>query len=200
MKTKNTIIALSLIATSFVSFAQTALDIQITTLNPTCFGLSDGEVVIDITGGTAPYVVNGLEISGSQFVAGTLSEGNYNFNVTDASAQMTSADVTLVSPPELIVQAIVNNVSSYGGANGSVDLTIVNGTATYGWFTQDGSGVNSTVEDQSGLTAGIYTVAITEPNGCEISRRYVISQPSNPTNTFDPNFNPNTQNGTTTGL
>jgi len=144
--------------------------------------LSDGEVVIDITGGTAPYVVNGLEISGSQFVAGTLSEGNYNFNVTDATAQMTSADVTLVSPPELIVQAIVNNVTSYGGANGSVDLTIVNGTATYGWFTQDGSGVNSTVEDQSGLRDDISSADLTS---VWLSYRNRIDTSSQPTLVFN---------------
>ena len=200
MKTKNTIFALSFIASSFAAFSQAPLDIQVSTLNPTCYGLNDGEVVIDITGGTQPYVINGLEISGSQFIAGTLSEGNYYFDVTDAAAQMASADVTLVAPAQLIVQAVVSNVSSYGGANGAIDITIVNGTGTYGWYTQNGSGVNSTLEDQSGLTAGIYTVAITEPNGCEISRRYVISEPANPANTFNPNLNPNTQSGTTSGI
>lgn len=200
MKTKNTILALSFIAASFVAFSQAPLNIQVSTFNPTCFGLSDGEVVIDITGGTQPYVINGLEISGSQFIAGTLSEGNYYFDVTDAAAQMASADVTLVAPAQLIVQAVVSNVSTYGGSNGAIDLTIVNGTGTYGWFTQNGSGVNSTLEDQSGLTEGIYTVAITEPNGCEITRRFVISQPANPANTFNPNINPNTQNGTTSGI
>jgi len=200
MKTKNTILALSFIASSFVAFSQAPLDIQVSNFNPTCFGLSDGEVVIDITGGTQPYVINGLEISGSQFIAGTLAEGNYYFDVTDAAAQMASADVTLVAPTQLIVQAVVSNVSSYGGANGAIDITIVNGTGTYGWYTQNGSGVNSTLEDQSGLTEGIYTVAITEPNGCEITRRYVISQPANPANTFSPNINPNTQSGTTSGI
>jgi hypothetical protein len=200
MKTKNTLLALSFIASSFVAFSQAPLNIQVSTSNPTCFGLSDGEVIIDITGGTQPYVINGLEISGSQFIAGTLADGNYYFDVTDAAAQMASADVTLVAPAQLMVQAVVSNVSTYGGSNGAIDITIVNGTGTYGWYTQNGSGVNSTVEDQSGLTEGIYTVAITEPNGCEISRRYVISQPANPANTFNPNINPNTQSGTTSGM
>jgi hypothetical protein len=200
MKTKNTLFALSFIATSFFGYSQAPLNIQVSTSNPTCFGLNDGEVIIDITGGTQPYIINGLEIAGTQFIAGTLAEGNYYFDVTDAASLMASADVTLVSPAELIVQAVVSNVSTYGGANGAIDITLLNGTGTFGWYTQNGSGVNSTMEDQSGLTEGIYTVAITEPNGCEISKRYVVSQPANPANTFNPNMNPNTQNGTTTGL
>jgi len=200
MKTKNTLFALSFFASSFAAFSQAPLNIQVSTFNPTCYGLNDGEIVIDITGGTQPYVINGLEISGSQFIAGTLADGNYYFDVTDANTQMASADVTLVAPVELVVQAVVSNVTAYGGANGAIDITLVNGTGTYGWYTQNGSGVNSTLEDQSGLTEGIYTVAITQPNGCEVSKRYVVSQPANPANTFNPNINPNTQGGTTSGL
>lgn len=200
MKTKNTLFALSFFASSFAAFSQAPLNVQVAAFDPTCFGLNDGEVVIDITGGTQPYIVNGLEISGTQFIAGTLAEGNYYFDVTDATSQMASADVTLVAPAQLIVQAVVSNVSTYGGANGAIDITLVNGTGTYGWYTQNGSGVNSTLEDQSGLTEGIYTVAITQPNGCEVSKRYVVSQPANPANTFNPNVNPNTQGGTTSGM
>ena len=200
MKTKNTLFALSFFASSFAAFSQAPLNVQVSNFNPTCYGLNDGEVVIDITGGTQPYIINGLEISGTQFIAGTLAEGNYYFDVTDATSQMASADVTLVAPAQLIVQAVVSNVSAYGGANGGIDITLVNGTGTYGWYTQNGSGVNSTLEDQSGLTEGIYTVAITQPNGCEVSKRYVVSQPANPANTFNPNVNPNTQGGTTSGM
>jgi len=164
--------------------------------NPSCFGLSNGEVVIDISGGTEPYSVNGLQITGTQFIAGTLAEGNFTFNVSDDANNSTSADVTLVAPQALNVQGVVNNVTAFGGNDGTVDITLSNVPVVIDWSTTNGSGLVAGQVDQTTLTAGIYNLILTEGNGCQTYRRFIIGEPVNPANFFTPNFNPNTQGST----
>jgi hypothetical protein len=149
-------------------------------------------VVIDISGGTEPYAVNGIQISGTQFIAGTLAEGNFTFNVSDDASNSTSADVTLVAPQALNVQGVVNNVTAFGGNDGTVDVTLSNVPVVIDWSTTNGSGLVAGQVDQTTLTAGIYNLILTEGNGCQTYRRFIVSEPVNPANFFTPNFNPNT--------
>jgi hypothetical protein len=199
MKTNNFFRSLALatvaILGSTAAFAQ-GLSLQVNFANPSCFGLSNGEVVIDISGGTEPYSVNGLQITGTQFIAGTLAEGNFTFNVSDDANNSTSADVTLVAPQALNVQGVVNNVTAFGGNDGTVDITLSNVPVVIDWSTTNGSGLVAGQVDQTTLTAGIYNLILTEGNGCQTYRRFIIGEPVNPANFFTPNFNPNTQGST----
>jgi hypothetical protein len=196
MKTNNFFRSLTLIAvttlTSVAAMAQ-QLSLQVNYTNPSCFGLNNGEVVIDISGGSAPYYVNGLQIVGTQFIAGYLAEGNFTFNVIDDVSNSTSADVTLVAPQALNVQGVVNNVTTYGGNDGTVDVTLANVPVTLSWTTFDGAGLVAGQVDQTGLTAGVYNLTLTESNGCQTFRRFIVTEPVNPANFFTPNLNPNTQ-------
>ncbi len=199
MKTNNFFRSLALttvaILGSAAAFTQ-GLSLQVNFTNPSCFGLSNGEVVIDISGGTEPYTVNGLQITGTQFIAGALAEGNFTFNVSDDASNSTSADVTLVAPQALNVQGVVNNVTAYGGNDGAVDVTLSNVPVIIEWNTTNGSGLVAGQIDQTTLTAGIYSLTLTEGNGCQTIRRFIVSEPVNPANFFTPNFNPNTQGST----
>lgn len=199
MKTKTIFRSLAVLAvstlTSVAAFAQ-PISLQVSYTNPTCNGLSNGEVLIDITGGSEPYYVNGILVTGTQFIAGNLAEGNFTFNVTDDINNNTSADVTLVAPQALNVQGVVSNVTTYGGNNGLIDVTVSNVPVTFNWNTPNGSGLVAGVEDQSGLTAGVYNLTLTESNGCETIRRFIVGEPVNPANYMNSSYTPNTQGST----
>jgi PKD repeat protein len=64
-----------------------------------------------------------------------------------------------------IASVYVQDESALGAADGSIDITVVGGTPplTYLWNT----GV--TTEDISGLTEGVYTVAVNDSGGCALS-------------------------------
>jgi len=203
MKTQQFFIALGLVAftlfvSTFISNAQgpgvkAPLSLQLVSENPSCYDNNDGTIVIDINGGFPPYYVNGIEITGSQVIFENLTAGSYTIYVSDTLLTSAEAQVLLISPLPLDMQAVVTNVSVYGGNDGAVDVTVNNPSVTYVWSTPDGSGLVENLEDQSGLTAGAYTVKITEANGCETNKRFIVDQilPSLGSGNQSNNQNPN---------
>lgn len=187
---KNLIITLaSLFLTVSVSFSQ-QISLQTTKIDPSCNGYNNGEIVIDITGGVEPYTVNGLQINGTQFIAANLSGGQYIFDVTDANLNSSVATLILDDPQPLVIQVLKTDVTTYGGNNGSANVSVLNGLATYNW-SGNGSGFIPNQEDQYSLTAGIYNLEITATDGCIYNKRIIIEQPL--AGVFPSLNNPNTQ-------
>ncbi|WP_425636428.1 DUF7507 domain-containing protein [Algoriphagus yeomjeoni] len=61
---------------------------------------------------------------------------------------------------------------------GSIDLTPTGGLApfTYAWSTNNGSGLVANAEDQSGLSAGTYSVIVTDDRGCTVTKEFTIAK------------------------
>ncbi|MFZ9943288.1 MAG: T9SS type A sorting domain-containing protein [Bacteroidia bacterium] len=75
---------------------------------------------------------------------------------------------------ELKISGIKADALCYGDANGSIDLTIVDGVPPYSIQWSNGA----TSEDLSGLTAGIYTVTVTDAINVSKSLTFEILQPA----------------------
>jgi len=149
---------------------------------------------LDIAGGTAPFRVNGVEIQGTTYTANNLLAGDYELVITDFNNETSTAYITLVQPAQLEVHALLDHVSTFGAADGSINLT-VNAECTYFWQTEDGSHVDPYQEDQSHLTAGVYSVIITNvATGCNTYKRYEITQPHAPS--FNTGYTPITTTST----
>lgn len=186
---KTIIITLTSLLSVFVSFSQ-QISLQTTKTDPSCNGYNNGEITIDISGGVEPYTVNGLQINGSQFIAGSLTGGQYIFDVTDVNLNSTTATLILNDPQALQIQVLKTDVTTYGGNDGSVNVTVLNGTATYNW-SGNGSGFIPNQEDQYTLTAGIYNLDVIDVDGCVFIKRIIIDQPA--PNPFPSVYTPNTQ-------
>jgi len=83
-------------------------------------------------------------------------------NCVDVSGETQTIEIT---PYTLSLSTLVNNASSSINNNGSIDLTVSGGFPPYqySWSTTD------TTEDLNALASGIYTVTITDLNGCSTS-------------------------------
>ena len=188
MKTINFLFAAGLFLTAFQSSAQVStvigttkvpLKLQITKHSPYCHGDQNGTIHIDIIGGQAPYFVNDQMINGSSFEMANLTAGSYRIEVADDAVSYAAADVVLVDPAALSVSSIVNNVSTYHGSNGSINLIVSDPNATFVW---EGSSNNLVIsqEDQTGLSAGLYGVTVTNDKGCSTYRKFNLTQPNAP--------------------
>ena len=188
MKTKNILLAAGLLATAFQASAQTSsvvgttkvpLKLQITKHSPYCHGEQTGSILIDIIGGQAPYFVNDQMINGSSFQMANLGAGSYRIEVADDAVSYTAAEVVLVDPAALQVSSILNNVSTYHGNNGSINLIVSEPNASFVW---EGNSNNLVIsqEDQTGLSAGLYGVMVTNEKGCSTYRKFELTQPNAP--------------------
>jgi len=66
------------------------------------------------------------------------------------------------------------NVNCNGGSTGSIDLSVTGGSGSYTYLWSNGA----TTQDISGLSAGTYSVVVTESNGCSVggTLSYTITQ------------------------
>jgi choice-of-anchor B domain-containing protein len=133
----------------------------VSTTASTCSNTANGSALVTPTGGTRPYTYvwsSGQTTPGIQ----AMLPGNYTVTISDRYGYNIVQTVTIPGPAPLLGNAQVAAESCPGTANGEIDLLPSGGTQPYNfhWSTGD------LVEDLNGLTAGIYTVTITDAAGC----------------------------------
>ena len=141
--------------------------------NVSCFGGSNGAINLTPSGGTAPHTFNWGGGIATEDRTG-LAAGVYSVTITDANGCVRTVNNIFITQPALAVSGSTSqtNVACFGGSTGAINLTPAGGTApyTFNW----GGGI--TTEDRTGLAAGVYSVTITDANGCTAPYTYIISQ------------------------
>ncbi|HNW90697.1 MAG TPA: cadherin-like domain-containing protein, partial [Bacteroidales bacterium] len=144
-----------------------------TVTNSTC-GNSDGTINITVTGGSGfKYSWSNGEITED---LSNLPSGNYTVTVTNSTGCSSVKTFVIKDTDGPSATATSVNVSCNGGSNGSINLTPSGGTSPYSFDWSN----DSTSEDLSGLTAGTYSVVVTDDNGCIAGVIVTITQPSAP--------------------
>ena len=149
-----------------------------TITNVKCNGGTDGALTASATGGSGTLTYSWTGPGGFNFTAQTINglrAGTYNLSITDGSgcAKTTSYDIT--QPAVLTLTPSVTNVKCKGNATGSIVLNATGGTGTLS-FTW--TGTTSTAQNVSNLTAGAYSVVITDANGCTKPQAFTITEPT----------------------
>ena len=162
-----------------------AMSLTATQTNVSCFGSSNGSTTVTASGGTAPYTYdwNGTPAGDGTATISGLSAGTYTVTVTDNKGCTATLSVTITQPAALTLSTSVTNPTCPPTAgppvnsNGAINLSVSGGTGpfTYAWTTVGGSGLNPTSEDQTGLTAGTYSVTVTDSKGCTASTSVTLT-------------------------
>jgi hypothetical protein len=167
--------------------------------NVSCFGLSDGSAEVAATGGVGNLTFSSDSGTISPMID-LLPAGDFTVYATDENNCSSQYILTISEPAQLAADSVVNDVSCYGGSNGAIDLTTAGGTAPYTFEWDD----NSTSEDRTGLTAGIYSVTISDDHDCSVTITSSVSQPSEMVSSFSAancdSYTWNAQTYTTSGL
>lgn len=141
--------------------------------NVSCFGGSDGQVMLAVTGGEPPYETqwsNGA--SGMQVT--NLAAGTYTASVTDANGCVNTHVITIEEPAALDIEIVQVSPETNGGANGSIDITMSGGIAPYSYKWLLNGELVSESEDPGQLPAGSYEVLVTDVNGCTFSMTDIV--------------------------
>jgi len=151
----------------------------------TCYANNNGIINLGVTGGTPGYTYLWNDGSALQNRTG-LAPGSYSVTVTDnlgCTQTLPGMNITQPSAPLSLSSSQVN-VLCNGNSNGSINLTASGGTPLpggppfYNYSWAGPGGFNSTSEDISGLAAGLYTVTVTDFNGCTATLALTITQPA----------------------
>ncbi|NDB35715.1 MAG: hypothetical protein EB023_10360, partial [Flavobacteriia bacterium] len=124
-----------------------------------------GQINVTASGGVLPYTGTGLN---------SVNAGTYTYTVVDGNGCNDSTTITITEPSLLTVSVIGINPLCNGSSNGSATANVNGGTAPYIYNWTNGSTLNIA----SGLSAGNYSVTVTDANGCQVSGSVQLTQPN----------------------
>ena len=155
----------------------TPLTISISIVDESSPGTADGSATANVSGGTTPYDYDWDNGGTTQTITGLVA-GTYCVTViddNDCEIQTCGTVNSGTAPCGITLSSNITNVSCAGGADGSVSLNVTNstGTLSYNWSN------NTTASTLQNVTAGTYSVTVTDQNGCSQSlSNIVVTQPS----------------------
>ena len=128
---------------------------------------------MSVSGGVSPYSYAWTNGATTQDISG-LTAGTYTVTVTDANGCTKTTSATVTQPSDIAPVFLTTHVTCYGGNNGAIDMSVSGGTPGYTYLWSNGA----TTQDLMNLTAGTYTVTVTDANSCTKAVGIIVVQPS----------------------
>ena len=139
--------------------------------NASCAASCNGSVVVTPVGGTGPYTFvwspippNGQGSNG----AFALCAGTYDLTVTDANGCSVTNTWTITEPAPLLLSGS-SIASECGVCIGETSVDVTGGTAPYSFLWTSNGNIYGTADSLDALCAGLYSVMVTDPLGCQAS-------------------------------
>ena len=111
--------------------------------NVSCFGATDGEISLDITGGAGNYQYTWYSVDilenggynltgflGNNEVLQNIGAGSYYVSVVDGNLCSIDSEtilITLIEPSEISISNTTQNVNCFQGSDGSINITLNGG-------------------------------------------------------------------------
>lgn len=140
-----------------------ALMLNLTSMDPNCFGDSSGYISAVSAGGWSSHSISWSTGDTTDSIGG-LGGGIYIATVTDSMGCTASASDTLVEPAQIVL-SVSSMMESCAGCNDGIAICGVTGGVgpyTYSWNTNP----VQTTDTATGLAGGSYTVTVTDSSGC----------------------------------
>jgi gliding motility-associated-like protein len=159
---------------TFTITEPTEINVIASSTNSTC-QLPNGSASVSVTGGSGNYTYlwspgNNVTSSISNVVAGT-----YTVTVNDGTCSLSESIVITTTQAPQVTLVSSQGVSCFGDSNGSAEVSVTGGTPTYTYAWSPSGGTNATL---SNVTAGTYTVTVTDASLCATNLQVVIGSPS----------------------
>ena len=145
-------------------------------VNENCFGGANGSIDITPAGGTPGYTYLWNTGANTQDLI-AIPGGTYTVTITDANGCSIMRTETLTEPDTFVVSETHVDILCNGDATGSINLTVNGGTTPYVFAWSNGM----TIQNLSNLTAGPYTVFVTDASlatGCTAQLTVNLTEPT----------------------
>ena len=149
-----------------------------------CGGGNDGTATVTATGGVAPYTYFWPHNGFTNATQNNLTAGTYFVEMTDNNNCIRIAQVDIQEPTTISISSVINP-STCLNADGDITITTSGGVSplSINWTNPGGQ----TTPGISGLSAGVYSVTVSDNNGCSVSQNFTITDINAPQITLTPN-------------
>lgn len=139
---------------------------------PSCQGVSDGSISIQVSGAKNPSIKWSNQDMGTTLRR--VPQGTYTVSIVDADKCFYTQEISLEDPELLeVTLADQQHVQCHGMATGRLAVQVSGGTGAYTYRWSNGA----TTSQINSLKAGSYSVTIKDAKGCLIKETYQIEQP-----------------------
>ncbi len=139
-----------------------SLAVEIVSQNVSCFGMDDGAIRVEASGGTMPY---GLDWSNDSIgnILTELGGGDFELSLTDAKGCHLVEKVNISEPDSILLQFDLGMVPCGPNEDGQISVEASGGIPEYEFIWNTGA----TKAGIDGIGAGEYSVTVTDQNNCE---------------------------------
>ena len=131
---------------------------------------------INVWGGTQPYTYNWSSGGNNYFTS--LNAGTYSISVLDINGCSMLESFTINNPDSIISIATTSNTSCFGGNDGSTNINIISGGIAPFTFSSNNGLTYQNSNIFSNLSAGNYSILISDSNNCLDSLNIQINSPT----------------------
>ena len=140
-----------------------------------CHGTSTGSAAVIANGGTPGYSYQWNPSGSTSSSISNVAAGNYTVTVTDGNSCTQSVSILVPEPTAINLSMSTIPAQCFGSSNGTASVAVAGGTPGYSY---NWSGSSGTVDNLSGLSAGTYTVVVTDNNSCTATASVSVIQPT----------------------
>ncbi len=144
-----------------------------------CNGMSTGSIAITVVGGNGGNLYTwrnaaNVVVSTAQNLTGVVA-GTYSLSIVDSRGCTFTKLFTITQPAQALnSSAVVTDAACFSSATGAINIEVWGGTPSYVYTWSTGA----SSQDVTGLTAGGYSVTITDFKGCQRVVPFTINQPN----------------------
>ncbi|MCC6600123.1 MAG: gliding motility-associated C-terminal domain-containing protein, partial [Crocinitomicaceae bacterium] len=150
-----------------------------------CYGEETGAIAVTVQGANNPVTVSwfsGESQLGNSNPLTNVGAGVYTFNWEDAGDCSGTEIYTVSGSDSIVIHGSVSlyengyNISLPQGSDGAIETEVTGGTPgyTYDWSPNDENDGESGI---SGLSAGTYTLTVTDASGCSVDTTIILTDP-----------------------
>nr|WP_294859148.1 T9SS type A sorting domain-containing protein [uncultured Fluviicola sp.] len=126
------------------------------------------------TGGSGGYSYAWSTGETTSSIAG-LCAGSYSVYIQDSNQDTVSFNFTITNPCSNLTVNLSTTNCTLGNCDGTIQLTVTGGSAPYTYNWSNGAGM--TVQNQTNICPGTYSVICTDMNGCTTSANATVNAP-----------------------
>lgn len=148
-----------------------SLSLSINTNNVSCYGSNDGNISLNISGGTPSYTYQ-WSVPGTNDSITNLFAGTYSFTISDLANCQIADSIEITQPDSLQISMNGTHLLCPGITDGIAYAEVLGGTTPYSFSWSNGS--NDSIN--TNLAQGTYNLTVSDNNNCQITGTHTINE------------------------